>query len=304
MNTSPGPVSMQMDDKTALHTAARRYCQDRFSDWMQTYRELQAKEKRQVEDLFNLGWDYSEEAYKIFPRYRIDGDIQVEVERLTPGLCGSLEEMRTQLMRASEVAVARLQAELSKPIAQEALREEVDDFKAYVQVLTERDLAKIAPLPFRRVIAEEESKKLWRQLKEMWDMGGGPWFPLREGQIPLHVITFHSDYFETMSGAQLLREALKTLHVTRIYQLQEFGPLEPEYEIELSILEPSYGKGGEQYSTSDPADWVVYASHESSITICGEWLADFFKQKWPDWSQRAYGGPYPTEDRRGTWETK
>ena len=135
-------------------------------------------------------------------------------------------------------------------------------------------------------------------------MGGSPWFPLREGHVPPHVITFHTDYFGRMSGTQILRKALEKRSVTRIYQLQEFGPPEPEYEIELGLLEPAYNSGGEQYSTSNPNDWVVYASHESSITICGEWLTAVFKQEWPEWSQRAYGGPYSTDDMRGTWDTK
>ena len=55
------------------------------SDWSQNYKDLQAKEKWQIEDSFTLGWQYSEDACRIFPRYRVDAAIQVEVERLTPG---------------------------------------------------------------------------------------------------------------------------------------------------------------------------------------------------------------------------
>jgi hypothetical protein len=293
-----------MNNKTALHTAARAYCQDRFREWMETYKDLQIKEKWQVENLFKPGWDYSAEAYRIFPRYRINAAIQIEVERLTPNSSSTFEELRCQLVRACDVAKARLDAELNNSNAREALGEEADDYRAYIQVLVEADLTDVLPLPFKRVITEEESKKLWKQLKAAWDIGGGPWFPLKEGQVPPHLITFHCDYFGAMSGAQLLRKTLETRGITRIFQLQEFCPPEPEYEVELSNLEPAYGSGGEQYSTSDPTDWVVYASHESSITVCGEWLTTVFKEEWPEWSKRVYGGPYSTEDLRGTWETK
>ena len=291
-----------MNSKTALHTAARAYCQERFREWMEAYKDLQIKEKWKVENLFKPGWDYSAEAYRIFPRYRIDADIQIEVESLMPDSCSTFEELRSQLVRACDVAEARLHAELNNSNAREALQEEAEDYRAYVQVLGESDLTNVAPLPFRRVITKEESKKLWKKLEDAWGMGGGPWFPLREGQAPPHVIAFHCDYFEAMDGAQLLRKALETRGIKRIFQLQEFGS--PEYEIELSNLEPAYGSGGEQYSTSEPTDWVVYASHESSITVCGEWLTTVFKEAWPEWSQRGYGGPYSTEDLRGTWETK
>jgi len=75
-----------------------------------------------------------------------------------------------------------------------------------------------------------------------------------------HVIA-HADYFEAMNGVALLREALQNRSITRVFQLHEFG--DPDYEIELGILEPGYSDGGERYSTSAQSDWVVYASHES-----------------------------------------
>ena len=53
-----------------------------------------------------------------------------------------------------------------------------------------------------------------------------------------------------------------------------------------------YGGSGEQYSTSEPSDWLVYASHESSITIAGDWLTAIFKEKWPEWMQHTYQGPF------------
>jgi hypothetical protein len=292
-----------MDNKTALHTAARRYCQDRFSEWMENYKQLQNKEGRKKENLFQPGWDYSDEAWRVFPRYRVATAIQVEVERLVPDSRSTFGELRSKLIAACDVAEARLREELKKTIAREALHEEADDYRAYIQVLGESDLANLLPLPFRRVLAQEESRKLWSELEKAWGIGGGSWFPLKEGIVPPNVITFHSDYFGMMGGAQLLREALGTRGIAKIYLLHEFAPLEPDYEVECPIAEPTYGSGGEQYCTSGSAEWVVYASHESSITVCGEWLTTIFKQKWPDWNQRSYRGPYSTEDLIGTWET-
>jgi hypothetical protein len=294
-----------MDDKTALHTAARRFCQQRFSEWSQSYGELQAKEKWQVTDLFKSGWDYSDEAYRTFPRYRINGAIQVEVERFKPELTSTLDELRTELIRACDVAEARLQAELQNSIAQETLREEADDFRTYLRVLNASDLRSIEPLPYRRVINDEESKLLWKQVKETWKITGSRhWFPLQEGPDPPNVIAFHDDYFEKMNGIKMLREGLKAHGIRTVFQLQEFGPPEPEYEVELSIFVPAYGNGGEQYSTSETNDWIVYASHESSITIGGEWLTRLFKENWSEWENRTYQGPYSTADLRGTWDTK
>ena len=293
-----------MNDKNALHTAARRYCHQRFSEWSQSYQELQAKEQWQVEHLFKPGWDYSSEAYEIFPRYRLDSGIQVEVEKFRPDACATLDELRKQLLNASDVAKTRLQPEFENPIALAALQEEANDYRAYIQVLGPGDLSNIEPLPYQRVITEDESKRLWNQLKQNWGIVTGCWFPLREGPIPPYVIAFHRDYFEKNDGVDLLREILKAHGVATVFQLQEFGPPEPEYEIELSSFEPIYGSGGEQYSTSEIADWVVYASHESSVTVAGEWLIRILKENWPDCISRTYQGPYSTHDLRGSWKSE
>src|SRR2546430_9597589 len=100
-----------MNESTALHTAARRYCQERFSYWIRIYEELQRKENWQVKKLFEPGWDYSDEAYSTFPRYRVDKAIQAEVERLTVDSTTVLDELRARLLRASDVAEERLETE-------------------------------------------------------------------------------------------------------------------------------------------------------------------------------------------------
>jgi hypothetical protein len=297
----PSFNSELMDEKTALHTAARRYCQERFSYWIRVYEELQHKENWQVQRLFEPGWDYSDEAYRTFPRYRIAKNTQVEIERLTVDSSASLSEMRMRLICASEKAETQLQTELNKTMARNALREEAEDYRVYLEVLTPVDLAHVEALPFRRVLNREESKQLWDELGKTWGIDGSCWFPLKEGPIPSHVLSFHTDYFQEISGARLLREAVQTRGISRVFQLHEFG--DPEYEIELAIFEPSYRDGGEQYSTSTQTDWVVYASHESSITICGDWLIQIFRELRPGCTERTYKGPYSTTDLRGTWDT-
>ncbi len=302
MNPSPSPTSGRMDVRTALHTAARRYCEDRYSDWAHTYNELETTENVQIENKFKPGWDYSEEAYGVFPRYRIDKAIRIEVERLLPESTNSLEELRSQLISACDIAEGRLRIELKNEIARKALREESEDYKTYVRILSEGDLLSIAPLPFRRVLADKESKELWNQLKMTWDIGEGYWFPLRDGPTPPNTLAFHVDYFKAINGFALIHDALSRRGISRVFELHEFGPDEPDYEIELSIFEPAYRWGGEQYCTAVGADWVVYASHESSITIGGDWLLQKLKQKWPECTDRKYGGPYSTNDLRGTWK--
>jgi len=132
MTPSPGPTSEHLHEMIALDTAARRFYEDRFAEWSQMYSGLQAKENFKTEKLFKAGWEYSPEAYAIFPKYRLDKATRIEVERLSPDSSGSLQNLRVELVRASDIAERRLRSELNNDIALKALGEEADEYKAYV----------------------------------------------------------------------------------------------------------------------------------------------------------------------------
>lgn len=119
--------------------------------------------------------------------------------------------------------------------------------------------------------------------------------------MPPDILAFHTDYFESIDGEVLLREALEQRGISKVFLLHEFG--DPEYEIELNIYAPGYRDGGEQYSTSAQKEWMVYSSHESSMTVCGRWLVNVFRAAEPACIERTYQGPFSTPDLRGTWET-
>jgi hypothetical protein len=184
------------------------------------------------------------------------------------------------------------------------MTDELEDYKTYIRIPSEEDLLSIAPLPFRRVLTTAESKGLWNQLRMTWDTGKGYWFPLKQDPAPPNILAFHVEYIEAIGGPVLLPDALNRRGISRVFEVHEFGPHEPDYEIELSTFDPAYRWGGEQYCTAAGVDWVVYASHESSITIGGNWLTEMFKEKWPECAQRTYFGPYSTDDLRGTWKSE
>jgi len=84
--------------------------------------------------MFKSGWRYSDEACRTFPRYRLDAAIQMEVERLTPDCEANLEQLRTRLVRACDVAEMRFQQELTNSLEREAIHEEAEDFRASIRV--------------------------------------------------------------------------------------------------------------------------------------------------------------------------
>jgi len=279
-----------MDLPLALHTAARAFCANQHSRWAGEYMPLvESGEDR-------LGADYSKAAYGLFPRYRLDQAVEIKVERITGQRFHSLDQARKLLLEAGSRALSSLLQEFQRsPEACIALTEEWKAFEIYIGSLDADHLARIEPLPYRRVLAKPESEHLRQELSARWGVQGY-WYPLSKCDPHTNVVAFHQELWERRDGTSLLLQATQERAIERCFLLLE-GPV--DYEIAWSLVGPIYG-GDESFVTSD-FQWLVYSSHESSIAVAG-WMADFFRAQWQDWESVAYGGPFHTADLRGSWE--
>ncbi len=140
---------------------------------------------------------------------------------------------------------------------------------------------------YRYVLSEKETNSVWDKLGKNWKhIREGYWYPLtiwKEDGIE----AFQDSYFEKEFGYEKLRTILSELGVTRLWELRE-GNI--NYEIELSILEPYYS-GEEGYWCDESFEWVIYASHESSITFAGSILPKI-KDNWENWEKRIWDSPF------------
>jgi hypothetical protein len=278
-----------MDLRLAIHTAARRFCADQHYRWSVEYMALCKS------GLDRVKGGYSERAYELFPRYRLDQAIEVEVERLTGFEFQSLEEARKLVLEAGQRALSSMSRDFQQSgVAGIALNEEFREFNFYVTGLGATQLNQIELLPYRRVLGESDSKQVRQKLRARWNVNGY-WFPLAECDPRMNIIAFHEELWNQRDGTYLLHQAMQERAIDRCFLLRE-GPT--DYEIDRSLIKPSYD-GLESFLTSD-FEWLVYCSHESSITVAG-WLADFFQAKWPDWTRITYQGPFHTDDLRGSW---
>lgn len=278
-----------MDLPVALHTAARTFCANQHSHWSGEYMPLVELGQDRV------GKDYSTAAYNLFPRYLLDEAIAVEVERTTGQQFRSLDEARQLLLEAGHRAFASLLQEFQRsPEACVAVTDEWRAFEAYMSSLDAVQLARVEPLPYRRVLAKPESEHLREELSARWG-AKGYWYPLAKCDPHTNVVAFHQELWSRRGGTSLLLQAIHERAVERCFLLLE-GPV--DYEIARSLVDPMY-RGEESFVTSD-LEWLVYSSHESSIAVAG-WLADFFRTQWRDWEAAAYGGPFHTDDLRGSW---
>ena len=111
----------------ALHTCARRFCADRHYRWGTEYTKLCTSGNDR------LGSDYTEAAYGLFPRYRLDHAIEVEVERLTGTEFESPIEAQELLLEAGRVALSNLLREFQRSsTACVALNEEFKAFETHI----------------------------------------------------------------------------------------------------------------------------------------------------------------------------
>jgi hypothetical protein len=279
-----------MDLPVALHTAVRKFCASQHSRWSGEYMPLVEAGKDR------LGEDYSKAAYGLFPRYRLDEAIEIEIERFTGQEFRSLEEARKLLLESGSRALSSLLHEFQRsPEACVALTDEWKSFEAYVSSLDAIQLARIEPLPYRRVLAQSESAQLREELSARWG-AKGYWYPLSKCDPPTNVVAFHQELWQQRDGTSLLLQATQERAIERCFVFLE-GPV--DYEIDRSLVDSIY-RGDETFVTSD-FQWLIYSSHESSIAVAG-WLADFFRAQWRDWESVAYAGPFHTTDLRGSWE--
>ena len=140
-----------------------------------------------------LGQEYSKVAYGLFPRYRLDEAIEIEVERITGQQFRSLEETRKLLLEAGSRALSSLLQEFQRsPEACVALTDEAKAFEAYIRSLDAIQLARIEPLPYRRVLSRPESQQLRQELNARWG-AKGYWYPLSKCDPHTNVVAFHQE---------------------------------------------------------------------------------------------------------------
>ncbi len=154
-----------------------------------------------------VGSDYSEAAYGLFPRYRLDHAIEVEVERLTGTAFASLSEGRSLLLKAGRHALLNVLREFQRSsLACATVNDEFTAFESFVSGQEARQLNAIEPLPYRRVLGNFESKELRETLRKRWGVAGY-WYPLAKIEPHTDMIAFHEELWESRKSTSALLKA-------------------------------------------------------------------------------------------------
>jgi hypothetical protein len=268
---------------------------DRAAEWQSRYSDLlenEARERRRAGIPEPASYGYSPEALATFPRYQVLGAIQTEVESFIPADLGSLDEARELLAEAGATADDIWTKRPMDEIERRAIDEERTLFVRYVRGITGEELIGVQALPFRRTLTAEESASLRRELDNRWRVKGY-WYPhdrARDAPTPAHTVALNADPFYGAELQQRLRDVVASLGVRRVWEIRELGT-EPDKEIELGILEP-IAWGDEGFWMDASFEWLIYASHEGSLTVTGARLLPALQEAWPAWDEHLYDGSY------------
>ena len=142
-----------------------------------------------------------------------------------------------------------------------------------------------------RVLSDAEAEATWAALAIAWDIHDADWwFPLTDTSRR-GVAAFEARAFHAALGPTWLRRVLAARGVERTIHFPEFGEL-PVEELSLAAAAFRYDRGEGYWcdARTDHRDWLVYASHEDSLTLGGTWLVAEAQRAWPAWAGHLWGG--------------
>lgn len=115
------------------------------------------------------------------------------------------------------------------------------------------------------------------------------WYPLFEVKKYVSVLAFHSEFFDDDNRMQILSSIFQNRGIDKVIRLPEFNNAniindfinsyllkEDEYGFELPYM-------SECYLFDKNKDWLIYTSHEHTITFAGKWLVNEIKAAMPDY---------------------
>lgn len=280
-----------MDEREALHTAARHYCLDHYPGLNQEVRERD--QIRILRELHHRAQPspreephFWEEATSILE------DVLTRIERAAPYDFATVDDLRAFLLDAATLTAHEMVAEREKWSLDEdderAMLEQLELYRTHVGSLSPAALKTVKRLPSRRPLTQEDADAVWQRLEDVW--GAAPtryWYPMLPPGVFAErpdVVAFDELAFLERVGWKNLRRLLADHGIRRVFQLVQ-GNQGDQCEMDVTLLEVREVDGREAYWTSEGMDWLLYVSHEQSLTVAGEWLLGEVKRVWPSWER-------------------
>lgn len=132
-------------------------------------------------------------------------------------------------------------------------------------------------------IRERIEGELYKTLRSGWSPY---WYPLNDIKKDIAVIAFDSDFWNDDNNMQLLFKIMRDHNIKKVYTLQECSNVYvyDDFLSEVGIFEEdedgyNFPYYSEQYVWDKSHDWLIYTSHEATVTFAGEWLVKSIKEE-------------------------
>lgn len=249
----------RMTFSEALITAARRYCMEHRTYWMTRYANERTGQDFPV-------YTYSDKDYDLFPRYNMLAAILGELELLV----GKPDVSRDTLVQLGLSSQLPFNDSEEHPIEIAAMQQEREKFVHFIQTITPEALDQIAPLPHRRRLNTAEKEVVDQQLLERWNYDGDYWDPIVD---KCHTeLLYLAKANITKEDYQAIISFIGGYAATYLLEATEEGVIT---EIAVGEFHPDcYETAYCDYQY----EWIIYGSHESTITFAGEQLLAFIRQ--------------------------
>lgn len=226
----------------------------RWRRWVEAYEPL----ARAARDM--IPYKYTDEAYATFPRYNLAQAVLEAIEAFDFDALPEVEELRKGLI---EAAMTAGETSHQNQIASRAITAE----RQHLAEAFMRADASALPddlLAYRRVLSAEEKSRVMKMMSDLWGVPDGYWYPLGEQTHPSLIAFDLSEANESVLQGRI-GEFLSGRGIDRVLEIREYGAC---YEREPEQDDFIYN-GAEGFWTSDGDDWILYCSHEGSITFGG-----------------------------------
>lgn len=249
----------KMTFSESLITAARHYCKNHHAYWANRYRN-----ERSGQDYPE--YTYSDSDYNLFPRYNILSAILGEIEMLV----GQTDVSRETLAALGLSTQLPFTDGEEHPVEKVAMQQEREKFIHFIQTITPEALEQTIPLPHRRRLNAAEKEAVDQQLLERWNYDGEYWDPIVD-KCPSEILYLAKEHL-TKADYQAIIRFMDGHTSAYLLEATEEGVVT---EITAAEFHPDC------YETAycdEHYEWVVYGSHESTITFAGEPLLTFIRQ--------------------------
>lgn len=124
------------------------------------------------------------------------------------------------------------------------------------------------------------------KLSDVWGIGKHYWYPLIESNKE-DIISFESSYIFNKEKLSNIKNILLKHGVTQIYEFRESGLLFKIDNINNYNFWDSddYFWNNEGFWFDDSMDFIIYISHEETLTFGGEAIIKELKNCWKDWTE-------------------